>query len=1287
MTQPILEAYALLEELPLAYALSSVIFLFYLSRKRVRLSDQHRFLPDEDDESSAELARRENVHGHHHYQNLVSSGFSIDLARLSLSALELGLSIFSIVLLRDGAHTPEHKPQEWWQFSEGAVRVLTWSLFLALSFVRLLRPAIASKYWIRLQMDLFYVLQWILISVHLYDAREYTIHGSWEEWSLSLKLEASHWIVLSFLLWVSLITLPYRKPLTRAEKERQIRNPSTEYESSVYSQLTFAWVNSLVYMGYKRPLNEIDLPELEKQDLSRVTATAFSMEGHQTFTLALIWELKGLFFKQFLWTVPWCLMVVAAPYCMNQILEYMQCSTCGEPTMENYKWALHGGRRIYVHLVSICNSQVYGKALTRKDTSGPNEDKDKKKKKLNIANLVSVDLGRMIDTFSYLHQVYGYPVQFIFASIQLYWLLGYAALVGIGFMTISFIFPAMLYKALMQLFKEIMSTKDDRLESLGEMLSAIRIVKFFGWEAKFVEKIQATRAKELEQVRQSFIQGAIADVTWMIMPLLNVIVIFVAYVKIFNHELSASTMFTTLALFRIMRNCLDSIPYDIQATMHTIVSLERISNFMTEEDIVRDTVITKIDAKAVRRPVTSSHQAAAASTTLTTTPPTMGFVNATFNWPNKENESNKDADAKGKTIDSTAAPAVDTSQERFQLKNISLDFPLQQLSLIVGPTGSGKSALLLALLGELDRVRGSVYMPRLDNPENRLPGRGSGLAYASQTAWLQNATIQDNILFGKPMNKERYDAVVEGCALNPDFDIFEFGDRTEIGEQGITLSGGQKQRVALARAIYSDAQVLLLDDCLSAVDTHTGKHLFRTLTGPLLESRTIIMVTHQVQLTMRAAGFVVILNTGEVLGCGSPEEVVRNGWVDQVVLPSISDQDSEVSTLDGEDNSNKKTKKVDATAIDPVKAAPKLVEDEKKVEGTVDWKVYKVYIDASGGYPFWFGILMLYILGNVIDIGKDAWLAVWANRLAESTGTLALKVADRALPTVLTQSIQTAFSPIHDDGQYSLGSLGHLTTTTSDPVSFTKYLGIYILINIFSMFFMIGFEFYSLSGNIRAGKRLHDRLLYKISRAQIRFFDKTPIGRIVNRFSADMEEIDEFVLHGLQKFISWCVALTGIIVVITLNSPMFIFAAIVIIIVYLIIGTLYLPVSRDLKRMNANSRSPILNHFNETLTGLVTIRAYGFEGRFQAKNLTNIDNKNRTFFLLWSSNRWLAWRVDSVGALIAFTTGILVLRKWGELEPGWAALSLTYSLMFTQAIIKLIRLHAENEMAMNSVER
>ncbi|KAF9319714.1 hypothetical protein BG006_002943, partial [Podila minutissima] len=1025
-----------------------------------------------------------------------------------------------------------------------------------------------------------------------------------------------------------------------------------------------------------------------------------------TFTRTLMKALQGEFFIQFLWSIPWCFFVNISPYCLNKILQYIECRDCGAPTAVNYMYvfgllfaslgdsvcmqaALHKGRRIYIHCVSICNAEVFAKTLRRKDMVShedktdedgqtKKDDGSKKDGTLNIANLIAVDVRKMEQPFSYAFYMYGYPIQFLIAGYQLYQVLGYAALVGIAFLFGSYPLPAKLYSMIMDLFKDIMNTKDERMDALNEMLSAIRIVKFFGWESKFEEKITTARNKELARTRESYKQIIMADIVWVITPVLNIVVVLLSYTKLFGHTISASKIFTTLALFNIMRQALNNLPWTIKSTMQAVVSLNRINKFLQEEELVKDTVVTKIDGKA-----SASH-------------PIIGFHDATFVWPNKENDkiAAKPAEKKLSWFQKVKAKFVkappvveepvaepEAVQERFKLQNINVDFPVGKLSVIVGATGSGKSALLLALLGELDRVEGNVYLPRLDSEKDAPKSRGSGIAYVAQTAWLQNTTIRNNILFGREFDQDRYDAVVEGCALATDFDILEAGDATEIGEQGITLSGGQKQRVSLARAIYSAADVLLLDDCLSAVDSHTGKQLFQTLTGPLLYGRTVLMATHQVQLTLNAASLVVVLERGEVLGSGTPEVVINNGWVDNVsyVQPSSGD-DSEVSTLRDEERAQKSKK------APKKKVVSKLTEDEKKEEGAVAWSVYRTYLNASGGWPFWITIVILYLVREFVDISQNAWLAIWANKASSDVGSFAIKTFNAAMPEPVALSLYSVFG-LEENGEYGTVAKSLFGKGTPDSVNVEYYLGVYILLSLLALVFAAATNLYTVLGGLAASRVLHERLLHKVTRAKVRFYDTTPIGRIVNRFSSDISTVDEEVSMGVNGLFSSFVTILGIIVIISANMTGFLIPAVFIMGVYAVIGSLYVPISRDLKRLNSNSRSPILNHFNEALNGLATIRAYGFERQFLSKNLTNLDDNNRTFFLLWSTNRWLHWRVDVAGASVSFITGILVLQNWGKIAPGWAALSLTYSLMFTNTIVWVIRMYATNEMNLNSVER
>ncbi|KAG0243312.1 ABC transporter type 1, transmembrane domain-containing protein [Mortierella sp. GBAus27b] len=1294
--------------LPLAYSAVSAVVLLYLSKKPVNLDQYESLRIHEEAESSrhtepAPVSESTNVDNlQAQYQAQRSSGMSINLARLGFTFLQLGLLLFSLFLLHSD-DTEDRQGQR--PLSVDAAQIAAWTYALMLTFIHVIRPALAYQFWIRPQLDLFYVLQLNLSLFHLYTTNVLAL--PLDAWPLWLKLDIVISAINALLLVTSLLTRPYQPsaPPKKLKAGEIARLDSIEYSSSIYSRVTFSWVNPLVYLGYKRPLQDPDLPNLEGSDFAWFSMFHYKQAKGQTFSSRLIKALSWEFFIQFLWAMPWCILINVSPYCLNKIVKYMECKDCGPPTKVEYGWvfcllfaailesmahqsALHKGRRIFVHTTSICNAEVFGKTLRRKDMASSvgkddddNDEDSKKDRSLNISNLVAVDIKKLENPFSYLHYLYGFPIQFVIAGFQLYNLLGYASLVGIAFMIVSYPIPAKLYAVIMKLFKGIMNTKDERMDALNEMLSAIRIVKFFGWEGKFEEKITAAREKELKRTKESYKQIIMADIVWMIMPLANIVVILFAYTKLFGNEITASKVFTTLALFNIMRQALNSLPWQIKSTMQAIVSMRRINQFLQEEDVVKDTVITKLDGKTR---VTSSST------------PTIGFVNASFIWPNKENEQAPIKTIKKKSLvqrmkakfSKTPEPVAETVaepevvQERFKLKNINADFPVGQLSVIVGPTGSGKSALLLALLGELERVEGSMYLPRLDYNADAYYQGGSGIAYVSQTAWLQNSTIRDNILFGKDFDQDLYDAVVEGCALATDFEILEAGDKTEIGEQGITLSGGQKQRVALARAVYSDANVLLLDDCLSAVDTHTGKHLFQTLTGPLLKGRTIIMATHQVQLTLNSAALVMVLNKGEILGSGTPSEVVKNQLVENVTLTApASDAGSEVSTLNDEDKDKDKDK--DKKKDKKEKVSVKLTEDEKKAEGAVEWRVYKTYLIASGGVLFWSILVFLFIIRETIDIGQNAWLAVWTNSMKRTTGSFVIKSFSSIVSPPVALSAYKAFTG-RDDAE-SNPYFAAIYGEGSDEVNY--YLGVYVLLSVVSMLFAACTNYYVVFGGLAASRKLHEQLLRKIIRAKVRFFDTTPIGRIINRFSSDMSTIDDEVSNTIQNLFACMTTITGIVVIISYSMPLFMIPAVFIVAIYAVIAAFYIPISRDLKRLNSNSKSPILNHFNETLKGISTIRAYGFEKRFLSRNLVNLDDNNRTFFLLWSANRWLHWRVDVAGASVSFITGILVLQNWGKIAAGWAALSLSYSLMFTGTIVWVIRIYAMNEMNLNSVER
>ncbi|KAF9139271.1 hypothetical protein BGX30_008188 [Mortierella sp. GBA39] len=1307
--------------LPLAYPFASALLLVYLSRKSIHL-DQYEPIRSTDnsddfdnsddlDNTANNLDRANNSTRSSTHASVVALG--INLARVGLTALQLGLAVFSFVHFNPGQTDNDNEQPSRLTIS---APILPWSYALVLAFVFLLRPTTAYRFWIRLQLDLFYVLELVLMSLGIYYSGSLSQPVS--EWVLEYKLQDAAWLTIALLVWVSLLTRPYQ-PSNLIKKQRgEIPVAvSSESAASVYSILTFAWVNSLVYLGYKRVLQESDLPNLEAEDLSLTTSNQFTLVKRKSFIRSLFAALKKDAFIQILWCIPHTVFFIAEPFCSKNIIAYIECKDCGPPTASNYVWVfallattlaasicLHGSyrwaRRLALKTTSIINTEVFKKSLRRKDIASSAEFKEdeegnrKKDKSANISNLVAVDVSTVEGSIVSMDQLYGLPLQAVLSSIGLYRLLGPAAVVGIGFMIVTMPLPAVLASVFMRLFNSIMESKDDRMDILTEMLSGMRTVKYFGWESKFVEKITEAREKELKDNKKLYTKMSFANIAWSIMPLVNMVVLLVAYTVFYGHTITASVLFTTLSLFEILNSSLSTLPWTFISTMETVVALRRISTFLDEEDVERDTTVTKIDVK--------TRSSSTAPTVHSASHPVIGFVRATFSWPSKKVKAVKSAPKAGwfqnlKSKFSKAptpaeqgnesspvdapAPEPEAVIERFQLTNVSADFPVGELSLIVGLTGSGKSALLLALLGELERIEGHMYLPRLDY-NNHSNDRGSGIAYVAQTAWLQNGTVRDNILFGKALNQERYSAVLEGCALTTDLDVLEHGDLTEIGEQGITLSGGQKQRVSLARAIYSDASVLLLDDCLSAVDTHTGRHIFQTLNGPLLDGRTILMATHQVQLTLSAARYVVVLDKGKVVGSGTPKDCIHHGWIDHVTLPAtVSDQSSEVDTLDGDKDAT--DLKDDKKAASPVK--PK--DEEKKAEGTVSLKIYKYYFFATGGWIAWVLLVGIYALDQAAVVAEKSWLAIWANRMAETTGSLVLDAAHAVTPEPVVASVKEVFAPA-DGSAYGAITMAVFGEGTPESVNVGFYIGVYVLLGLIPMIISCFSTYYAMAVlNINGSRYIHAQLLHKISRARSRFFDTTPVGRIINRFSADIATVDNGLIHSLMTlmFSSIMIMSTGI--VISINMPLFAVPASVIIGVYIALAVLYVPVSRDLKRLNSVSRSPILNHFNETVNGLTTIRAYGFERRFQAKNLSNLDGNNRAYYWLWSASRWLGWRLDLTSALVSFCTGLLILQRWGQIESGWAGLCLSYSTMFNSCVSWMIRGYAQNEMNMNSLER
>jgi len=575
--------------------------------------------------------------------------------------------------------------------------------------------------------------------------------------------------------------------------------------------------------------------------------------------------------------------------------------------------------------------------------------------------------------------------------------------------------------------------------------------------------------------------------------------------------------------------------------------------------------------------------------------------------------------------------------------DLDIDFKVGQLNLVMGQTGSGKSSLLMALLGEMNLLKGKVFLPgarsRDDVPKNPKTGLQECVAYCAQQAWLSNATVKQNIVFSSPWDPKRYKKVIEACALVKDFAILHAGDNTLVGEKGVTLSGGQKQRVSIARALYSPARHLLLDDVLSAVDSHTSEWIFnRAILGPLIEDRTCILISHNIAMCLPKAKFVVLLENGRIISQGSFEEVVASGKLPEIA--DISRQVSDTQSINieaiGEDN------EAEGEAIqEPFISSM----EEKKAEGRVKSGVYLTYIVAMGGFTFWILALTAFLTQQLIDVALTVWIKEWS-----SAGT------DEE------NHVHSQHGPLYYLTVHLILALSTAVVGASQTLAFAF-------------------------GSLTASKTLHTKLLNHVLYAKFSFFDNTPLGQIMNRFSKDMISVDQELQKHATHTLDYAINLVMVVIVISVLLPQFLLAGLVITFIFGGFGFVYISAARDLKRLMSVSYSPLFQQVSEVLSGIVTIRAYSDEKRYIRENMNYIDVSNRPFLYMWASNRWLACRIETAGALVAFSTGSFILLGINYISAGTAGLAMTYALLFTDRLLWLVRTGAETEQNMNSVER
>ncbi|KAJ6559095.1 hypothetical protein DFH09DRAFT_1161859 [Mycena vulgaris] len=1008
--------------------------------------------------------------------------------------------------------------------------------------------------------------------------------------------------VIVTLLYVT-TRMPMALPSAHVKEEDIGHNVSPEDYTSLFSWLTFSWVYPLIQR------NRMFGPSVRPFQSSNIFLKFQQMEC--STLLLRIWEANSLdILLDFFGTLGSVVFAYAGPFFLKRLLDAIDhpdkttrdkgmaytyagimfiCSILKDFVADLLRVGY--GQRAATRIRSELMAAIYDKALKRKDFSGiidkekaqhapkgaaspagsrnsPAKSTPKSTTKTDeskgtvgadlakIVNLMSGDAERIATIVNSMYFVYGAPLEFTVGSIFLYQLLGWSAFAG--FIVILAGFPLNNYLGVRNasINKGILTAKDKRMGEVNELLGAIKFVKFFSWEEMWIGRAMEARKEEMAWRLKGRLNNVLYQCVWSITPILLSIISFFTYVWLGN-TLTTAKAFAALALFAMIR------------CTQARIAADRIAVFLGEAEVSCQISSLKKD----HGPQDSG----------------LGLENASFKW--NEVEDAEDADAAANTVSDDSRSGTPFQDRRFELKDVSVLFPEGVLTVVTGPTASGKTALLMALLGEMTLLPGGRIIMSKNTSNIDDWGNAHTIGYAAQTPWLRNESIKDNVLFGSPLDEPRYHAVIEACALKPDFDMLEDGDATEIGAKGVSLSGGQKARVALARACYARTKW----------DSHTVRVLYdRLLRGPLLANRTVILVTHHVQLVLPGAHYLIRMKDGRIDQQGTVDDFRSQGVLDEItheagIEAKYEEPLAPEPTIEAElvDDGAKEARK-----------PRKLVEEEHRETGSVKWSVYKAYLAAAGYWicgSFTFLVAVLQLKG----VGEKVWIKIWGEAYGD-------------VPAM------------------------HIYSPFGERPLF--YAGIYAAIGFFGVIVHLLSVAMEHTGALNASHTLYRRLLESVVRATFRFHDTTPQGNCT--FGRDIEIVDNQIAWSVAALNAAVGGFFVSVMTVLLVFPLFVIPATIIGYFYRTLAIGYLNTGRDLRRMESNSRSPIFSDFAALLEGIVTVRAFAAESRLLNRLHERLDASTKLYYAFW-----FVKNIPRLDSALNFSQGVyLTLRFWTALE-------------------------------------
>lgn len=861
---------------------------------------------------------------------------------------------------------------------------------------------------------------------------------------------------------------------------------------------------------------------------------------------------------------------------------------------------------IAIRWVSLIKSLLFRKMLRLSAQSR------KERSVGELTNMFTADCNNLQGAASFVHQVWLVPLQITVVSYLLVRVLGVAAFAGIAVIIVMLRLNHFVSRRMHARQRQARRNKDQRMKKVTEAFKAVSIIKFNAWEDPITARIDGARETELKSLLQWRLMTSLSIVLLWGMPVFISIAAFGTFSAVLHHELSPAIVFTSLALFQLIQAPLRGVTFVISMLSQSKVSLDRISAFLDMAELDPDSVASGDDA---------------AASTFVSKNVVVAVEDGEFAW-----------DDAGASL----------------LTNVNLEVKAGDFVVIHGTVGCGKSSLCSALLGEMEKRRGTVYV-------------GGSVAYCSQQAWIQNMTVRDNILFGSAFDRKKYEKVLDACALAEDLTSLPARDLTEIGERGVNLSGGQQARIALARACYSNASIYILDSPLSAVDAIVQNEIFHKCLLGLLKNKTVILVTHNPEIiaSKHVTRAVTVDEVGTIVetsyGDHQPEyePLVSPLSRDSYAISNFGDSDATTQMSTSGNESYDSTEEVELTS--PLQKTRhtfnsklsgndgekgRLIEEEERSGGNVSRYVFEAYYYAVGGFPVVFAIFLLQLLWQALQISSDFWLSSWSND-----------------------------TKLREDA------------TTNAHIAYR--LGVYAGLGLLAALMVFGRAIIVTFCGLHAAKTLFERMTYSLMHAPMRFFDTNPIGRVLTRYGGDVVAVDVQIpfMFGTLVANSFSVGCSLITAAFVIQWKGLLLLPVVA--VYVAIGRFYISPARELQRLSKTTQAPVLNHMSESFDGSSVVRAFGNQqlGRFFQTSNKKLDGNHKVWYAQQYVSQWFSFRIQLVGSLLLLvvTSSLVLLHR--QLNAAIIGLAFSYSLKIAANLEGIVRSLTRVETVMVSPER